>query len=95
MCAAAITDGRMFRAVNRSGSVWGVGITEKVVWHIVKHYAKLAGILKLKLTTVAAPARAYVMLPAARSSKFSFCSVICRWKQLNAISGANNVYTRL
>jgi site-specific recombinase XerD len=45
--AAAITEGRVFRAVNRSGSVWGGGITEKVVWHIVKHYAKLAGIQKL------------------------------------------------
>ena len=47
MQAAAITDGRVFRAVNRSGSVWGTGITEKVVWHIVKHYARLAGIQKL------------------------------------------------
>ena len=45
--AAAITGGRLFRCVNRSGSIWGEGITEKVVWHIVKYSAKRAGIQQL------------------------------------------------
>jgi site-specific recombinase XerD len=45
--SAAITEGRVFRAVSRCGSVWGTGITEKVVWHVVKRYANLAGIQKL------------------------------------------------
>jgi len=45
--AAAIADGRLFRCVNRSGSIWGDGITEKVVWHIVKYSAKRAGIQQL------------------------------------------------
>jgi site-specific recombinase XerD len=45
--AAGIAAGRVFRSVNRSGSVWGVGITEKVVWHVVKYYAKQAGIQQL------------------------------------------------
>ena len=44
--SAAITEGRVFRAVSRCGSVWGTGITEKVVWHVVKRYANLAGIQK-------------------------------------------------
>ena len=30
-----------------SGSIWGDGITEKVVWHIVKDSAKRAGIHQL------------------------------------------------
>jgi site-specific recombinase XerD len=33
--------------VSREGSVWGNGITEKVIWHIVKACAKRAGIQKL------------------------------------------------
>jgi len=45
--AAAIADGRLFRCVNRSGTIWGDGITEEVVWHIVKCSAKRAGIQQL------------------------------------------------
>jgi hypothetical protein len=33
--------------VNKSGSVWGIGITEKVVWAVVKECAAKAGITKL------------------------------------------------
>ena len=45
---AEITHGRLFRCVCRSGTVWGNGITEKVVWHVVKMYAK-----KLEIPTIA------------------------------------------
>ena len=45
--AARVSDGRVFRCVSRKGSVWGQGITEKVVWHIVRDSAKRAGIQKL------------------------------------------------
>ena len=33
LTSAGITQGRMFRCVSRKGSVWGEGITEKVIWH--------------------------------------------------------------
>jgi site-specific recombinase XerD len=45
--AAGLTSGRVFRRVNRAGRVWGDGMTEKVVWHVVREYAKKAGIDKL------------------------------------------------
>jgi site-specific recombinase XerD len=45
--SAAITHGRIFRCVTRKGSVWGEGITEKVIWHIVKENASRSGIAKL------------------------------------------------
>jgi site-specific recombinase XerD len=45
--SAAITDGRLFRCVSRKDSVWGTGITEKVIWHVVKASAATAGIAKL------------------------------------------------
>jgi site-specific recombinase XerD len=45
--AAQITNGKLFRCVCRSGKVWGDGMTEKVVWRIVKMYAKKLQIPKL------------------------------------------------
>jgi integrase len=45
--SAPIKEGRLFRCVSRKGSVWGDGITEKVIWHVVKDSAARAGIPKL------------------------------------------------
>ena len=44
---AKITEGRVFRRVNRLGAVWGDGITPKAIWHIVKAAARRTGILNL------------------------------------------------
>jgi len=44
---AGIGSGRLFRCVARSGTVWGEGITEKVVWHVVKEFAAKLGVPKL------------------------------------------------
>ena len=38
--AAGISAGRLFRCVCRAGKHWGDGVTERVVWHVVKQYAK-------------------------------------------------------
>jgi hypothetical protein len=35
LAAAAIDRGKLFRRVNKFGKIWGAGITEKAVWHIV------------------------------------------------------------
>jgi site-specific recombinase XerD len=75
--AAAIPDGRLFRCVNRSGTIWGNGITEKVVWHIVKYSAKRAGIQQL---AVGAHAPVYVMRRAANWSRFNFYWATFRWR---------------
>ena len=45
--AADISQGKLFRCVSRKGTVWGTEITEKVVWHVVKEYAKKLGVSKL------------------------------------------------
>jgi site-specific recombinase XerD len=44
---AHISNGRIFRCVNKTGSVWGSGITEKVVWSAVKEFAARVGIEQL------------------------------------------------
>jgi len=45
--ASEITDGRIFRSINKAGRIWGDGMTPKVIWEIVKQAAKAAGIEKL------------------------------------------------
>jgi hypothetical protein len=34
--AAEVREGRVFRAVARTGEVWGKGISQNVVWYVVK-----------------------------------------------------------
>jgi site-specific recombinase XerD len=43
LAAAGIERGRIWRSINRGGRVWGEGLTEKVVWHVVEQYAAEAG----------------------------------------------------
>jgi site-specific recombinase XerD len=45
--AAHITDGRIFRAINKAGRVWGDGMSPKVLWDVVRTAAARAGIDKL------------------------------------------------
>jgi site-specific recombinase XerD len=42
--AAGVTEGRIFRAVARTGKVWGKGISQNVVWYVVKTYCERAGL---------------------------------------------------
>jgi site-specific recombinase XerD len=42
--AAGISDGRIFRLVNRRDKVWGEAITPKAIWHIVRAAAVQGGI---------------------------------------------------
>jgi site-specific recombinase XerD len=44
LSAADIHSGRVFRCVCTAGKWWGDGITEKVVWHVVKTYSLKAGL---------------------------------------------------
>jgi integrase len=41
---AGIATGRLFRAIDRRGVVWGNGMTPKVVWDVVRLAADRAGI---------------------------------------------------
>jgi hypothetical protein len=38
---------QLFRCVCRAGNSWGNGMTEKVVWHVVKENAAKLGLLKV------------------------------------------------
>lgn len=41
---AGITQGKIFRALNKGGAVWCEGITEKVVWWVVREYGAKIGV---------------------------------------------------
>lgn len=45
--ASGVTEGALFRSINKMGRVWGSGMTPKVLWEIVREAASLAGIEKL------------------------------------------------
>lgn len=38
--AAKISHGRIFRAVSRHGTPWGKGISENVIWYVVRKWAE-------------------------------------------------------
>jgi integrase len=45
--AAGITEGRVFRAINKAGRVWGDGMSPKVLWDVVRAAARRASIENL------------------------------------------------
>jgi site-specific recombinase XerD len=42
--AAGVTEGRIFRAVARTGKTWGSGISQNVVWYVVKTCCQRVGL---------------------------------------------------
>ena len=44
MLAARITEGKIFRAVARTGKVWGNGISQNVVWYVVRTCSERVGL---------------------------------------------------
>ena len=40
---AGLSEGQVFRCVCRAGKHWGDGVTERLVWHVVKQYAAQLG----------------------------------------------------
>ena len=47
--AAGIDTGKLFRRVSSAGRPWGDGVTEKLVWYVVKEFAAKIGVTKLAL----------------------------------------------
>src|SRR5664280_2040986 len=88
--AAGISAGRLFRCVCRAGKCWGVGVTERVVWHVVKDYAKRSVWAKLPHTTFVVRARNYVTQRAENWNRFNSSSATFRFKLRSATLVANS-----
>jgi integrase len=41
---AGISDGAVFRSVNRGGEVYETALSEKVIWQLIRPYAAIAGV---------------------------------------------------
>ena len=87
--AAGITKGTVFRSINKSGSVWGEGMTPKVLWEVVKEAASRAGTRSSLRMTYVGHAPAHAILPAENWTKSSFCSGMFRFKRPNDTSAAS------
>lgn len=44
---SGVTSGRIFRAIDRFGRVWGEGLTDKVIWLVVRQAALKTGLPQL------------------------------------------------
>ena len=76
--ATGITEGRIFRAVSRTGKMWGDGISQNVVWYVVK-------------TCCEGPARSCATATAARSSRFNSCWAMHLFRPRNATSAVSRI----
>jgi integrase len=45
--SASVVSGKLFRAIRKNGTVWGDGITQNVIWYVVKDCATRVGIKSL------------------------------------------------
>src|SRR5258705_850174 len=71
--AARVTEGRIFRAVARAGKVWGKGISQNVVWYVVKGCCERAGLEHIAPQTCGEPARNCATVAVASWSRFNSC----------------------
>src|SRR5664280_3931576 len=62
--AAGIAKGTVFRSINKSGSVWGDGMTPKVLWEVVKEAARRRASRNSRRTTYVGHALADATLTA-------------------------------
>jgi len=85
--AANVTAGKRFRRVNKNGKAWGDGLKEKAVWHVVREYARKAGIERLAphdLRRTCAPALPFC---GWRTGADSVSSRACLHSNDRAVSG--------
>ena len=99
--AANVTEGKVFRAVARKGKVWGRGVSQNVVWYVVKTCCKRAGLEHIAphdLRCYAACGmrgglvRSCVMTAEESWSRFSSCWGTHRSRLRSDISAANKIW---
>ncbi len=89
--AASISTGRIFRRVTKAGTVWGTGMTEKVVWHVVREYAPAAPASRPWPRTIFGGAvRVCATRQEASWIRFSSYLATCLSKPPSAISAASS-----
>lgn len=70
---AGISSGKLLRCVSSVGRAWGEGMTEKVVWHVVKAFAAKVGIANLAPHDLRRTCARLCHAAEANWNRFSFC----------------------
>jgi len=73
LVSAGLSEGRVFRCVCRAGKIWGRGVSERAVWHVVKDCAKRAGIENLAPHDLRRYARGCAAMPEGTFTISNFC----------------------
>ena len=71
--ASGVTQGAIFRSINKNGRVRGNGMTARVLWEVIRDAASKAGIAKLAPHDLRRYAPGYAILPAANWSRSNSC----------------------
>ena len=88
--AARLQSGTLFRAIGKTGRVQGQGFTAKVIWSIVREAAIACGIGVIAPHACVEPAPGFVIKREASLSRFSFYSVMSRFRPPSVTLGVNN-----
>ena len=62
--AAGVCEGKIFRAVARRGKVWGRGLSQNVVWYVVRTCCQRTGLEHIAPHDLRGPARSYATMAA-------------------------------
>jgi len=92
--AAALSSGKLFRCVCRARRVWGDGMTEKVVWHVVKTYGKKLEIPKLAPHDLRRSCARFCHAAGGELEQFNSCWGTCPYKQQNATWDVNKGFVK-
>jgi integrase len=87
--AAAITHGRVFRAINKAGRVWGDGMSPKVLWDVVRAVRLAPASTSWRHTTCGARAPVSATSRAANWIRSSSSSATSRSRRRSATSDAS------
>src|SRR5215469_1377709 len=85
--AADITAGRIFHCVGRAGKCWGEGVSERVVWRLVKQYAAKTGLAGLAPHDLGAHVQSCITPQRENWSRFNACSDMCPCRRLSEYLG--------
>jgi integrase len=87
--ASGIKNGCLLRAINKSGKIWGDGMTPKMLWEIVKRAAEAAGIEKLAPRDMRRTCVRLCHLAGGELDRYNSSSVTSPFRQRNITSAAN------
>ena len=88
--AAGIREGKLFRSIRKDGAVWGLGVTQNVVWYVVKKCAQRAGIGRLAPHDLRRTCAVCATVRVESWSRFSFSWGTSQCRPLNGMWVANS-----